>query len=100
MELCQPLKELRCGTFKISEAVELEDILENGLKNANIITPEKLFLQSPEVKLNNNQLRLFLNGVKLKSENSDGIYRIYAETEGFIGLGAVKNKLLKRDFVI
>lgn len=94
------MKELRCGTFKISEAVELEDILENGLKNANIITPEKLFLQSPEVILDKNQLRLFLNGVKLKSENSDGIYRIYTETKEFVGIGEVKNKLLKRDFVI
>lgn len=94
------MKELRCGTFKISEAVELEDILENGIQDKNIITAEKLFLESPEVILDKNQLRLFLNGVKLKSENSDGIYRIYTETKEFIGIGEVKNKLLKRDFVI
>lgn len=94
------MKGQKFGIFKISEAVELEDILENGIQDKNIITAEKLFLESPEVKLNNNQLRLFLNGVKLKSENSDGIYRIYTETKEFVGIGEVKNKLLKRDLVI
>ena len=94
------LKRTQVGIFKIEEAAELEELLTNGINEENLITPEKLFAKRPKVILNQNQLKSFLNGVKLKTENEDGIYRIYAETNNFIGLGEVKNRLLKRDFVV
>lgn len=94
------LKRTQVGIFKIEEAAELEELLTNGINEENLITPEKLFAKRPKVILNRNQLKSFLNGVKLKTENEDGIYRIYAETNNFIGLGEVKNRLLKRDFVV
>lgn len=93
------LKRTQVGIFKIEEAAELEELLTNGINEENLITTEKLFAKRPKVILNQNQLKSFLNGVKLKTENEDGIYRIYAETNNFIGLGEVKNRLLKRDFV-
>lgn len=94
------LKRTQVGIFKIEEAAELEELLTNGINEENLITTEKLFAKRPKVILNQNQLKSFLNGVKLKTENEDGIYRIYAETNNFIGLGEVKNRLLKRDFVV
>ena len=94
------LKRTQVGIFKIEEAAELEELLTNGINEENLITPEKLFAKRPKVILNQNQLKSFLNGVKLKTENEDGIYRIYAETNNFIGLGEVKNRLLKRDFIV
>lgn len=94
------LKRTQVGIFKIEEATELEELLTNGINEENLITTEKLFAKRPKVILNQNQLKSFLNGVKLKTENEDGIYRIYAETNNFIGLGEVKNRLLKRDFVV
>ena len=42
---------------------------------------------------------LFLNGVKLSFNLKDGIYKIYSNQQ-FIGIGVVKDKLLKRDIVI
>lgn len=94
------LKRTQVGIFKIEEAAELEELLTNGINEENLITTEKLFAKRPKVILNQNQLKSFLNGVKLKTENEDGIYRIYAETNNFIGLGEVKNRLLKRDFIV
>ena len=42
---------------------------------------------------------MFLNGVKLTYSLSEDIYRIY-NNEHFIGIGILKNGLLKRDIVI
>jgi len=44
-------------------------------------------------------LQLFLNGVKLTWQVEDGIYKIY-NNGNFIGIGTVKNNLLKRDIII
>ena len=44
-------------------------------------------------------IELFLNGVQLTHDLEDEVYRIY-NNNNFIGLGIVKNKLLKRDIVI
>ena len=45
------------------------------------------------------KLKLFLNGVKLTYNNKDGIYKIYNKNR-FIGIGTIKNKLLKRDIIV
>jgi len=37
--------------------------------------------------------------VQLSFELEDGIYRIYSN-QNFIGIGIVKNKLLKRDVIV
>ena len=64
-----------------------------------IVTIEKIFKDKPKINLNNRKLELFLNGVQLTQELDDGLYRIY-NNSNFIGLGIVRNKLLKRDIVI
>lgn len=81
--------------FSIEESYSLNDI-ENG--NYKLITMEELFKDLLNVQLNSRKLELFLNGVNLSFELEDGVYNIYND-EKYIGLGIVKNKLLKRDVI-
>lgn len=81
--------------FSIEESYSLDDI-ENG--NYKLITMEELFKDLLSVQLNSKKLELFLNGVNLKFELDDGIYNVY-NADKYIGLGVVKNKLLKRDVI-
>ena len=50
--------------------------------------------------MDSKKIELFLNGVKLKSNLQDGIYKIYNKNNIFIGTGEIKNKELKRDVII
>lgn len=91
------LKRTQVGEFAIENSATIEE-LENN-KEKYFITIEKYFEQYPQIQLNTKKLQLFLNGVQLTHELEDGIYRIYSD-EKFIGIGTVKNKLLKRDIII
>ena len=93
------LNRIQVGDFNVSNAILIED-LENIDASKKIITIEKLFENNDYICLENNRkLELFLNGVKLSCDKLDGVYRIYLKDK-FIGVGIVKNKLLKRDIVI
>ena len=61
---------------------------------------EELFSNYPKIILNKRKEELFLNGVMLTFEKNDGIYNIYNIENKYIGLGIIKNDLLKRDIVI
>ena len=91
------LKRTQVGEFKIEDAIEIEE-LENNAKN-NIITVEEYFEDSPQIELSEYKNKLFLNGVQLTFNMEDGIYRIY-KNKNFIGIGTIKNNLLKRDIII
>ena len=91
------LKRTQVGEFIIENSATIEELEKNVDKY--FITIEKYFEKSPQIQLNTKKLRLFLNGVQLTHEQEDGIYTIYND-EKFIGIGTVKNKLLKRDIVI
>lgn len=65
-----------------------------------IIYIEDIFRSKPEILLDTKKLELFLNGVKLKTDKEDGIYKIYSSFGSFIGVGEVKQGKLKRDVVI
>ena len=91
------LKRTQVGEFSIENSITIEK-LENDIEKY-FITFEKYFEKYPKINLNSKRLQLFLNGVQLTHELQDGIYTIYSE-ENFIGIGTVKNKLLKRDIVI
>lgn len=79
--------------FDIENSVKLEDLNEK-----NIIPAEKICEKYKKLELNHRKLELFLNGVMLTFHEKDGIYRIY-NNQNFIGLGVIKNELLKRDIV-
>ncbi len=92
------LQRTKVGTFMIEQSVLVEDLTKENIEE-HIITIENLFKNLEHIKLNERKLQLFLNGVKLSFDLKDGIYKIY-NNQQFIGMGVVKDKLLKRDIVI
>lgn len=92
------LQRTQVGNFKIEQAISIENLNKETVKK-RIITIEELFKNLENVQLGKKKLQLFFNGVKLNFDLEDDIYKIYSE-EKFIGIGTVKNKLLKRDIVI
>ena len=90
------LKRIKVGNFKIQDAINLEDLNENS----KTILISELFKDFPMVFLNENKERLFLNGVKLNCNLSDGPCSVYSENKEYIGIGVVKDKTLKRDVII
>ena len=92
------LQRTKVGNFTIEQSVLLEDLTKETIKE-HIITIEKLFKDLENIELNERKLQLFFNGVKLSFDLKDGIYKIY-NNQQFIGIGVVKDKLLKRDIVI
>ena len=94
------LRRTRVGEFEISNSVKIEDIKENPeLLKEKIISIEKFYEDKKRIELNDKELNLFLNGVKLTKNDSDDIYRIYNQNN-FIGLGIVENNKLKRDIIL
>jgi len=91
------LKRIQVGEFTIENSATIEELECNVDKY--FITIEKYFKNCPQIQLNSKKLQLFLNGVQLTHELEDGIYTIYND-EKFVGIGTIKNKLLKRDIVI
>lgn len=86
--------------FKLENAVTIDQIKENSLiVNEKIISIEKIFADKEKINLNDRKKELFLNGVKLTFEKPNDIYRIYNNSE-FIGLGTIKDNLLKRDVIL
>lgn len=92
------LKRIEVGEFKIDQAIPIEDLTEEVVEE-KIVKIEDLFKDLENIELNKRKLKLFLNGVQLTVDRKDGIYKIYSENI-FIGIGVIKNKLLKRDIVI
>ena len=97
------LERLRVGKFDISSSVTIDELEKNKdnkefLEN-NIISLEKIFEKNEKLDIPNQKLKNFLNGVKISNNCKDGVYRIYSESK-FIGIGIVKDKLLKRDVII
>lgn len=93
------LKRIQVGEFNIKDSITIEELENQEIVSNKFITIEKYFSNYENIVLNERKLQLFLNGVQLTYELKDGIYKIYKENE-FIGIGTVKNKLLKRDIII
>lgn len=89
----------KVGNFEIEDSITLED-LEKNKENLKIIFVQEIFKNLENIILNSRKEALFLNGVKLTFELSDGVYNIFSKDNRYIGLGVIKDKLLKRDIVI
>lgn len=97
------LNRIKVGDFELSNTVTVKE-LEDNIKNQDFIekhfiTIEKIFKDLKSIQLDNKKLQLFLNGVQLSSDLIEGTYKVYNDNK-FIGIGTVKNKLLKRDIVL
>ena len=89
------LNRVQSGTFKINQAVKLEDASED-----KIISLEELF--EDEIVLKNDVNKL-LNGIALNYDLKDGMYKLYVvenDIKKFIGLGMIKNKYLYREIIL
>lgn len=104
---CGYMKELRrnvVSDFSIDNAVSLETLEEHKTDieflNKNIINIEELFGKKDKIILNDSKINHFLNGVQLTQKYEDDLYRVYDTKGNFIGLGIIKNELLKRDVIL
>ncbi len=100
----EELKRLKVGDFHINDSITVEELERNKedteFLNKHFITFEKHFENNDEIILDDRKLFLFLNGVNLSMNYLvDGIYKIY-NNSNFIGIGTVKNSLLKRDIIL
>ena len=95
------LNRVLVDKFSIDMAIDFETLeeLKDNIED-KLISMKEVFLQFAQIKLNNRKKELFLNGVMLTFNFEDGVYNIYDSEDNYIGLGTVKNNLLKIDIVI
>ena len=93
------LNREKVGEFEISQAVKIKEIEEN-IELTNFISIEDFFKDKGKIMLTPRSFVAFINGVKLMDDNKDGVYRIYNINNEFVGIGVVKDGILKRDIVI
>ena len=98
------LNRTKVGRFSLAQAITVEE-LEDNISNEDFIkkhfiSVERAFEDKKSVTIKENRLKHFLNGVKLSLELEDDLYRIYDEKNKFIGIGSIKNNLLKREIIL
>lgn len=92
------LERTKVGEFSIEDSVNIDKLDEKTIEKY-IIKIEDVLKKYENINISEIELKKLLNGVKLKKDYSDGIYKIYCK-ENFIGTGTIKNKFLKRDVII
>lgn len=97
------LRRTRVGEFSINEAVTIDEVEKNKnneewIKN-KVISLEKLLKNNKNINIKKDNLNKFFNGVKLKNNEKNGVYKIYFNNE-FLGTGVVENGFLKRDIIV
>ena len=98
------LKRIQVGDFNIKDGIKITELKKNKDNNAylneHIISIEKVVNIFKRVQIDENEIKRFLNGMKVERKTKDGIYRIYDSKNEFIGTGTIQNQLLKRDVII
>lgn len=100
------LQRIRVGKFDILNTITIEELEKNKenkiFLEEHFITIEEFFKKQDNniINLNDQKMLLFLNGVQLTYQIGDGLYRIYNKNNEFIGIGLVKNSLLKREIIV
>ena len=99
------MKELnrdQVGQFNLNQAITVEELEKNKenekFLNQHLITVQNFFEKYPIIELKEEKLKLFLNGVQLTNNNDDGLYQIKVNNV-VVGIGTIKNKLLKREII-
>lgn len=96
------LNRIQVGQFELSQAITIEDIEKNKdnveFWNEHVITMQKFFENYPVTELQERKLNLFLNGVQLTNNKPDGLYQIKVNDD-IIGIGKIRNNLLKREII-
>ena len=97
------LNRTKVGKFKIEQSINIDE-LENKKDDIDylkkhIISVKEFFKDYPNIELSNSQLQKFLNGVKIKIEEIDGLYNIYSDGK-YIGIAECKSKVIKRELIV
>lgn len=69
------LKRVQAGKFTIDTAVTLEELLEN--KEKYLLDLEIPLNRFDIISLNDEEGRKYINGIRLRTERKDGLYRVY-----------------------
>ena len=99
------LNRTQVGEFEIENSITIDELEKQIINQKELekkkyyISIEKYFNMCKNINLNEKKLQLFLNGVQLTWKLEDGIYKIYNDNY-FIGIGTIKNNLLKRDIIL
>lgn len=92
------LRRIKTGPFNIADSYTQDELIrmyENGEIDNAIIEVDKLFTSYPKIKLTQNQTRSVKNGVIMTYHKSDGLYRVYDDSNEFICIGAVTDEKIK-----
>ena len=96
------LNRVQVGQFNLNQAITVEELEKNKenekFLNQHLITVQNFFEKYPIVELKEEKLKLFLNGVQLTNNNDDALYQIKVNNV-VVGIGTIKNKLLKREII-
>lgn len=96
------LNRVQVGQFNLNQAFTVEELEKNKenekFLNQHLITVRNFFEKYPIIELKEEKLKLFLNGVQLTNNNDDGLYQIKVNNV-VVGIGTIKNKLLKREII-
>ena len=97
------LERVNVDMFNIIDAVTFEQLEENKnnpeFMEKHLFKMEDVLSKYEKISLDEKKKKLFLNGVLLSIDASDGIYNITINDK-YIGTGTVKNKMLKRDIIM
>lgn len=98
------LKRVQVGSFNIDQAITIDELKKNkdnsSFMKKHFISFEELLSNKQEISLQEKELQMFLNGVKLNKNMPEDVYKIINENGDFIGTGEVKKGMLKRDVIL
>ena len=102
------LNRLQVGIFKIEDSIKIEGLEENknnpNFLQEHIISIENAFIQifgrDNYIVLDEKKLELLYNGVKLKNNKENGLYRIYDEQKNIFGIAKLEAGYLKREICL
>lgn len=90
------LRRVSVGDENVERAYSLNEIeMMKEKESLNFITPIEKYFRYPKIYIDGEKdIKLFLNGQRVKIKKESGKYRVY-ENERFLGLGEVQKGLLK-----
>ena len=93
------LQRIKVGDFSVENSLTISELENKEKVDNNLITIEKFFADKEKIELDSASLKKFINGVKIKVQKIDNVYKICCQNK-FIGTGIVSNNLLKRDIIM
>ena len=92
------LQRTRVGNFSIQNSLKITDMNNSEKVQEKFITIEKFLENKEKLELSSENMKKFLNGVKIRFEKKDEVYRVYYK-DAFVGTGTISNNFLKRDII-